>query len=256
MMLPEPKHPVVLRDARYGRSLTFEASDIKALASLLFSEISLNVPIVGGRCNSSSLDNSPSCESLNPAAWFRALHVIMGIHHDRMFIDVTPTLEVWNSPITSYRTKFYNVLSRRTHENLDEVMVAYSDYKSQDNYSHKRHPNTQYIVGVQTEVIIPAGYTTTTRGINPAKLIKKNYQYDLELDGLGTLLGGEWLSTHPDFLWALKKGFRPKTSADRIIGEEWDGGEVPQSWTGILRQSSRKGQPMGSIVYWLLGESI
>jgi len=135
-------------------------------------------------------------------------------------------------------------------------MVRYSDYKSEDYNSHSRHPNTQYIVGVETEVIVPAGYTTNTSGSNPANLIKKTYQYDLELDNVGNLLGGEWHSTHPDFLWALKKGFRPKTFADRMIGEEWNGGEVPPNWTDVIRQSSRKGQPMGSIVYWLLEKSI
>ncbi len=257
-LLPEPLRSVSVTDPVYGKKIEFLASDIKALSTLLFSEFTLQVPIVGGRCDKSSIDGEPECESLNPAIWFKALHYLMGLHDDRIFVDVTPTLEVWNAPVVSYITKFQNPITGVMSDNPDGMIVNYLDYKSSDSYKDKRPEKIHSIIGVMTEVLVPAGYTTATEGENPAKLVTKLYRYDLELDAAGIILGGEWHNqNHPDFLWALEDGYLAESYADRVIGRiSWDGSPINEEWKHVIVESSRRGQPMGSIVYWLLRRSI
>jgi len=257
-MTAEPVRNIVLKDARYGKDLKFFASDIKALASLLYSEFVVKVPIVGGRCDRENIGSiapgvAPECESLNPAVWHRALVHLAGERGDVLFIDHTPSREVWNSPIIAYEFRYVSPVSGRETSKLQEALVPLAQVTN-DSRRRLRNPETASLVGVSMTISIAGGNTSAVNGPQPAKAIRIHYRYDLEIDAEGTLVGGEWLSeTHPDFMWALERGYEPRTIADDVIGvNEWSGSRVPENWLSAIRESSDKSQPLGAIIRQLI----
>jgi hypothetical protein len=254
----EPVRNVVMKDPIYGRDIRFFASDIKALASLLYSEFVVAVPVVGGRCNRDSLGTIapgtvPECESLNPATWHRAVLHLAGELDEGLFIDHTPTREVWNTPVFAYSYSYYNPSNRQASRDLNSAMIPLHDFR-RDAYRHARNPETASIVGVKMDIYTAGGSTRALDGALPAQTIKKSYHYDLEIDALGRVVGGEWYSvSRPDFFWVLKKDFEPNTHADRQLGvNTWGSQTVPRAWLPAIREGSAKAHPMGAIVRRLI----
>ena len=257
-MTPEPVRNVVLKDPRFGKDIKFFASDIKALASLLYSEFVVRAPIVGGRCDRDNIGGNrpgtaPECESLNPAAWHRALLHLAGVRGDVVFVDHTPSREVWNSPIIAYDFVYVNPISGRETSKLGDALVPLA-LVANDSRRLLRNPSAKSLVGVLMRLSIAGGSTSAVDGPQPAKAIHIKYSYDLEVDDEGQLVGGEWTSdTHPDFLWALERGYEPQTMADQVIGvREWNGSRIPENWLPAIHHSSDKHEPMGAIVRGLI----
>ncbi len=254
----EPTRNIVLKDPIYGRDIRFFAADVKALASLLYSEFVVAVPVVGGRCNRDFTGtlppgSSPECESLNPATWHRSVIHLTGELDEALFIDHTATREVWNTPVFAYSYHYYNPITRQATRDLHAAAVPLNDLRS-DPFRHARHPSTVAVVGVSMEVHTAGGSTNALDGAYPAQTIKRTYIYDLELDAQGRVVGGEWYSSsRPDFMWVMKKNFEPQTHADKRIGVSvWSSGTVPNDWLGAIRESSARAHPMGAIVRRLI----
>jgi hypothetical protein len=81
-----------------------------------------------------------------------------------------------------------------------------------------------------------------------------DYFYDLELDGSGKIIGGEWyLNKHPDFLWTPAPGLHATTPADAFATGTWDAGQpVPESWRSAAVRASADGLPLARIVERLI----
>lgn len=256
VMVNEPVKNVTYTDPIYGEEIQFSPLDVKALVSLSYSEFGLKLPIVGGRCNFISTE-TPECKSINPATWFRALRWIAGRNENTLYIDSTPTLEVWNMPILSYEMNYVNLKTHKKSSKFEDSLIEYENYRSSDPYSDVRHPQTKALVGVQMMILTPSGYTESQSGPQASKLVRRYYVFDLELDADSKILGGEWHSdARPDFIWALKNGFFPTLIADSIIGNvSWDSEKVPQEWLRGIKIGSQKGQPMSAIVQRLLRDT-
>lgn len=260
-MTDEPVKNIVLLDSEFGKKITFYASDIKALASLLYSEFVVQVPILGGRCNRNQANNltpglALECESVNPALWHRMVLTLVGQKQDVLFMDHTVAREVWNTPVISYKFHYINPQTLKKTTSLNEALVSIDNFTS-DTRMSLRNPQTRYIVGVQMEVQVAGGTTYSTSGSQPATLNQLNYQYDLEIDSNNRILGGEWYSlTRPDFLWTLPKNYRPQTIAEEIIGvKTWNGERISPNWLNGIRESSEQSQPMTAIVNELIRRS-
>lgn len=260
-LAPEPIHDLVLRDPIFGNEFTLYASDIKALASLHYSEYVVRTSIVGGRCEHSSgtlplPGESPQCESLNPASWHRSLLFFNGIQQRPLFIDTSPNLEVWNSPIISYSFEYFDVRTSKSVSSLDQALVRRSDFKY-DPRSGSRAPSTEFIVGVRMTISTSGGSARSTSGPQPATPIRRNYAYELELDSFQNLLGGEWLSKdRPDFAWIMDRQKLPMSTADEeLLHPRWDGGVVPPDWHPAIQRASARVQTTGAIIRHLLEQS-
>lgn len=188
MNFKEPQ-PVLVRSLD-GIEIPFGSSDIKGLLSLVQGNYNrAQSRVVGARCNISLNDfpqaeNRSECRDLNAGAFHVLLANFIGIHRKGFVLDVTRDLQVWNQPVTSFESKV-----------LGEVPLVPTAARSA-----VRSIRIETSMGYQGESFLAnwEAIDGTPQSVN----ITKIYQYDLELDSQGRIVGGEWIGAdRPDFLW-------------------------------------------------------
>lgn len=289
---PEKTVRVTLQD---GRSLPFYPDDIKALTSLMWANsiVQDNVIIEGFRCKeknpkrdnygryvdkkedgqdedgSLELGQSdktvlPSCADVHPAVLHMVLANVMGVQQRSFVMDKSAKAEVSNQPATSYEFSYFNPYTGASSKknNYRQNVVTYGGNKQVDPFKDARHPDTKYIVGVETTIAYLDWIFPDDKRTNAAsddKIKKQRFMYDLELDDKGEIIGGQWrvtrelrdldrtnssgdnttvteradanLQTHqPDFIWVVPKNymtyFRPLAGLP-----DWDLNHTPPvSW--------------------------
>jgi hypothetical protein len=243
-MMPRPTKSVVLTTAQ-GTPITFFPEDIKALGSLLYARAQDNVIFLGKRCYPVVGVFSGGCDATNPGTLHKAIANRVGNLKKTFNADISTSSEVWNYPVKSYKFTYYNVLSDVESTDFKKVYELF-EKKQRFAKPGRRHDRTYAIVGVKAEVVFAdmrEANLLETDGITEDKDLVKTYMYDLELDRNFTILGGEWESSGPDFIWAPndktypisdgEKGRKPVTAA-----------EV----TKAAQVSSKEGQPLSVIV--------
>lgn len=196
-MYREPQHSVTVN------GVTFQVADIKALAEATM-EGGRSL-FLGGRCNTRNVTRDEhgritdvECRDTNPGA----LHVVllnrMGRGELSFVIDATYDYQVWNQPVRDY------TITRQEEIPLDQALqllgrTDVTEYPYNSDAKRFVHVNLtlRYIVegSASATPYIPRidSYTRT-----------HNYDYILELDAEGNIIGGEWIddNPHPDFIWA------------------------------------------------------
>ncbi|WP_394831988.1 hypothetical protein LVJ94_36270 [Pendulispora rubella] len=202
ILVPEPQHDVV------KNGVTFHVPDIKALVSLVHE--SVTTKFVSLRCNAEEGDMDPDeygrprsdCRDTNPGTLHILLANYLGIRKQSFVEDRTYDYQVWNQPLRNFK-----VLSTETvtSQEANALVVGDSEDASSD---YLFNPKAVTFVHVKTEVTY-----ITESGPEEGHLASKideytrgsRYDYVLELDGNGEIIGGEWVgrskSDHPDFLW-------------------------------------------------------
>jgi hypothetical protein len=189
-------HPVTLRNAE-GLSIPFGSADIKALLTYFVAEYSnYRVRFLGTRCNVDLTDVAngeiPSeCRDINAGAFHVVIANQLGLLRQSFVADVTRDLEVWNQPVHSFKT---TVLSEHR------------------GASPGAAPGTTREISLRTVM----GYTVEIQPLwEPVvnSLLQSNdyreYNYRVEINRNGDIIGGEWLSEEedrPDFLWIQDAG--------------------------------------------------
>lgn len=220
IMMPEPKKAVRVQVA--NDELTFYPSDIKSLATLLWAKGEFNTRFIGGRCNQKDPQtdsmNRPlnqDCLDNNPGTWHMAIVNQIGQFKRSFVMDATYDQEVWNQPISAYSIKYYNPLTKREVAKLNEAIVNRSEFRV-DPRAKVRAPNSTKIVGVKMTVQYVAENSPSSEENQATVFRSVQYEYDLELDTNGNIVGGEWYSdNHPDFLWIPEKNVFPATYGDQ-----------------------------------------
>lgn len=173
-----------------GIGIPFGASDVKALLTYYQGEVDKStLRALGTRCEA-NLDADPklgdvlaSCRDTNAGAFHVVLANLIGSARRGFAVDVVRGEQVWNQPVYG----FASVLGASRAPSagsapgtVREVMV-----ETQMRYAVESAPSWDALVGTPAE-----------------KLGTKTYQYWLELDQDGAILGGSWASADfPDFLW-------------------------------------------------------
>jgi len=180
-MVDEPRH-----DVSYN-NVSFSIDDVKAL---IVDAWQASGAAVGGRCNDETIEYdsigrmiNSDCRDINPASFHIVLANFLGIFHKPIIQDIDPGVEVWNGPVVSYKI--------RMKQNLTTLDVNWWLLNvKKDTYAY--NPNARSFVYYQTEVTMFDG-------------TQKIYEYILELDSGGYIIGGEWYRNakkdHPDFMW-------------------------------------------------------
>ncbi|MBK7860462.1 MAG: hypothetical protein IPJ65_17985 [Archangiaceae bacterium] len=199
MLWPEPRRAVV----RNG--VTFEPQDLKALASLVHDRTKTKFASLrcGTQLGSFAFDHygrptDASCRDTNAGTYHVLLANWLGRMRQPFAEDRTIDDEVWNQPLRSYR-----VLSKR------EVGAAEANRLVGAGGSvWSFNPGAARLVAVSTEVKYVSesepsvGYVGS--GVDPYTRSDR-YDYVLELDRNGKIIGGEWgqssQKSHPDFVW-------------------------------------------------------
>lgn len=198
-MVPEPKFPVTVNGVR------FEVNDIKALATMAYTDVASN--LLGQRCEeilgqTSSAAIPVPCKDSNPAVLHILLTNIVGWGKKSFVVDLTYDQQVWNHPVRSFKVLSSTdvtateatrlVTGRAGAYTINPRAVAFKKVKTELSVIVESSASVDGPLQDQLD-----GYTST-----------ETYNYILELDGAGDVIGGEWIGTsvrkHPDFVWAPK----------------------------------------------------
>ncbi|NBO38628.1 hypothetical protein EBU99_08600 [bacterium] len=177
-----------------GISVPFASGDVKAL--LAYAQGVVYMPAVralGQRCDADlttmpHLRNTAACRDTNAGAFHLVLANLIGRNGQNLIADLTRGAEVWNFPIFAYATR---EISRQpasvgaAPQAVTEVIVE---------------TDVHLLVELEQPNVMPLGDN------RPAAEEVQTYQYAIELDSLGRIVGGRWLSDErPDFMWLQER---------------------------------------------------
>lgn len=257
IMTPAPKRSVILYNVN-GHPVTFYPSDIKALTSAAWAESPPKTYVAGTRCQVSRPKEDPNgrvidegCFDVNPATWHVGIVHEMGANKRSFVVETQYDYQIWNYPLYSYSYSYFNPQTLETSSTLGGAVIRTSDFKI-DKFKKYRNPSARYIVGIVMEISYSIETAPSTRPYQIPKLETRKFMYDLEVDGAGRIIGGEWYSNfHPDFIWHFDKDAKPLSDVELAM-------PAPPSWDGVspfpqeLRQSaisaSGKLQPLNAVV--------
>ena len=250
-MMPRPAKSVTLSTPQ-GRLITFYPEDIKALGSLLYARAQKNVIFLGRRCYPVVGVFTGGCDATNPGALHKALANRIGLQKKTFNADISTSAQVWNYPIKSYKFTYYNVFN---DEESGDFRKVYEVFEKKHRFikSGRRHDTTYAIVGVRAEVVYAdmreANRLETDAKAQDVSLVK-TYLYDLEVDRNFKILGGEWYSGAPDFIWAPNDLKYPLSD-----GELKAKPVTPEQIKNAAQVSSKVGQPLSLIIEKLFEQS-
>lgn len=251
MTWSRPVKPVTLTNP-HGVPVTFYPEDIKALGSQLHAKGFKQVTFLGKRCRGGLSHLTGACRGTNSAALHLALVNSVGLEGKSFILDVSPNKEVWNYPVTNYKFTYSNPLSGAVDTDWKKVRASLEG-NERDLSSRKRAKGTVWIVNVKAEVNMidmRHGTTAETDGAHLDQILPRVWNYDIELDGSGRIIGGEWISSNgPDFMWAPKETSKPVSSVERNrrLSFSADKG-ITQALMSAAREASQNGQPLAVIV--------
>lgn len=183
--------PVTLLGAG-GISVPFGASDVKAL--LIYAqqarETRTGSRMMGGRCDADlSVDPSrsqePQCRDVNAGSFHILLTNTVGLEGTPMVADLRRDEQVWNHPLISFASQIVGDTSA---------------------IPSTAAPGTVRVITFNTTVRYVSGIGPTWNRVPasryPQQISSRIYQYSIELDSGGNIIGGDWYTNErPDFLW-------------------------------------------------------
>lgn len=139
---------------------------------------------------------------MNAGAFHVSLTNMIGIHSRSFVADVDRFNDIWNQPVTSYSTVI-------TGEEV--VSPEHREY----GVERRVKVMTKFTYGEELKFYTPELAASGAKnfvsklpvtGTVHQEFRHKNYEYILELDFNGNVIGGEWLTeTRPDFLWMIQR---------------------------------------------------
>jgi subtilisin-like proprotein convertase family protein len=188
--------------------VTFEVGDIKALLITQYDQSSAFM--LGGRCNEKEVKRDEhgrltesQCRDTNAGAFHVVLTNLLGRYKRSFAEDRTYDYEVWNQPMYDYE-----ILSQQ--EVTAQAAMTALGQPNATKYSYNDAAKRFYKVKTKVRYLKEPAQTTTFPLVPKVEssglyLGSDTYDYILELDDAGKILGGEWMNysqtTHPDFLW-------------------------------------------------------
>lgn len=226
---PEPDQVVVTN--KDGLKVPFGSSDVKAL--LAFHEAynfrgGNTWAFLGVRCKTPgkvpgegddrdsytgfpelALRDSPECRDVNAGAFHVVISNMIGIHGAGFVADIDRFNDVWNQPVTGYNSSYVK----------DEEVMP--EHRSQ-GISRRVHVKTKMGYGEELKFWTPELAATGIKNFVSKQPVTgtvhqefryKDYEYILELNSRGDVVGGEWISeTRPDFMWLYGRASKFKNS--------------------------------------------
>jgi hypothetical protein len=224
---PEPAKVLVTNPD--GIQVPFGSSDVKALLAMHeASNFGGAFAFTGRRCKvggkvpgegddrdrntnpPSDLDaNSPDCKDVNAGAFHVVISNMIGIHGRGFVADIDRYNDVWNQPVTAYKSAI-----------LAEEAV--SEIESASGVARKVRMKMTMTYGEELKFYTPALAATGAQnfvskepvtGTVHQEFRHRDYEYFVEIDAAGKVIGGEWISgTRPDFLWMFQRSTAFKNS--------------------------------------------
>jgi hypothetical protein len=252
MTWPRPTKAVTLTAAN-GSAVTFYPEDIKALGSQLHAKGIKKVTFLGRRCNGSTGHITGACDETNPGALHLALANRVGAEGKSFVVDASPGKEVWNYPVSKYEFSYMNPLTGMASDDWKSARVPLVGNEENLVKGKKRSKATVWVVSVLAKVQTTDMRTTNLLAYDDAsqdKVLDLNWNYDLEIDAQGKVIGGEWLKKNgPDFIWAPREDSRPLSVAETRARLSFDANRaVTPALQAAALQASAAAQPLAVIV--------
>lgn len=196
----EPRHPVTYN------GVEFNVMDLKALLSLSYytadtKQISLRCELPSGSIPYDAVGRptDASCRDSNPGTYHLLLANRIGIQGKAFIEDRTIDQDVWNQPVRAYRVVRMQEVSIDTANSILGI----------GNRNYPYNPQAQRFVYTMTDVWFIRESAAEEDGYLGDHVdnytFTDRYEYILELDRRGDIIGGEWVGKskhdHPDFLW-------------------------------------------------------
>jgi len=268
---PERVVTVTLDD---GIKIKFYPDDLKALASYMFANSLVQdsreydaasdtfsgggILMQGMRCNDKKPAKDPwgrfyddkkdafsdrlesRCVGVHPAIWHLGLVNIIGKQGRSFVVERKISEGVDNHPMHGYKAEYFNPY---TGDYDGSTKKKISKITSLDQFRKFRNPEATHIVGVK----LTMNYINWKRPVratsdSPAKDEGKEIEmlYDLELNSVGDIVGGQWRATEvgrgnmfnavrkqPDFFWVVTKDWKPFFEGRTDLPEWKDGSKAP-----------------------------
>jgi hypothetical protein len=179
----EPK-PVTMTNPD-GISIPFGAADVKGILSWYYAKKwSGGFGMMGYRCNDTFTTYDRCTNDMNAGAFHIVLTNRVGLSNVSFIADIDRHKEVWNHLAYKYNTR-----------------VIYSNLRPRSTSAS----GTTRVVRVRTTVyyvFLVRNLWEPVLGTSNQKLTTRTYEYYLDLNSSGRVIGGDWYSTQrPDFLW-------------------------------------------------------
>jgi hypothetical protein len=179
-------HPVTVTNPD-GIRVPFGSSDVKALLSYYYAYkySPTSTHQMGHRCDESLFGDNCN-NDMNAGAFHIVLTNKVGLEGGSFIADIERKAEVWNHPITAYRTSI--IQDNMRPSNSARGTVKRMKVKTDMSYVYEIKKNSW----------------TPVLGTDQQVVLTKHYQYTLDIDGSGSIVGGDWVSyDRPDFLWTV-----------------------------------------------------
>jgi len=173
-----------------GIQVPFGSSDIKGLLSWYYAKKwSGGYAMMGYRCNGSNPGYDRCSQDMNAGSFHIVLSNKLGNDGKAFIADIDRGSEVWNHLA-------YKFTSSVRARNLPPRSTS--------------APGTVQLIRVRSVVsyvfLLARNTWGPVLGTSRQQLRTRTYEYYLDIDNAGKIIGGEWISTtRPDFLWLEKK---------------------------------------------------
>eukprot|EP00824_Muranothrix_gubernata_P018224 TRINITY_DN37162_c0_g1_i1.p1 TRINITY_DN37162_c0_g1~~TRINITY_DN37162_c0_g1_i1.p1 ORF type:complete len:1337 (-),score=302.64 TRINITY_DN37162_c0_g1_i1:54-3554(-) len=184
-------------------NVDFDVSDIKSLLIMLYDENESKV--LGNRCHTTSKNLQrdafgriidPACRDTNPGAFHVILANLIGKQKRPFVVDRTFDFEVWNQPLFGYRVTDSQIVTSA------EKALELLGRDSAVSYTFNQHAVKWVHVKLETDWITESHPSASPMLPHIEDFIRHDqYEYLVELDVHNNVVGGEWISTPPDFIW-------------------------------------------------------
>lgn len=192
-----------------GLEVLFGSSDVKGLLSYYYTNTKQGGVYTSGRkCRDSksalgSMLNSMnnSCTGLNAGSFHVITANMLGIQKKGFGMEIDPGHEIWNQPVYSFESK---ELSRTRQFRSDEVAPGTVERVIMETTVLYADDGEEYEIPQRMYPVV---------GTPEFAHEHKTYQYYLDLDANGRIIGGQWIvegascakMPFPDFIWTKKQ---------------------------------------------------
>jgi hypothetical protein len=229
--------PQVQSYSKNGITVTFGSSDMKALLSYYHFAITKNkitskksrTNRIGERCKTEfpeeawfmkdgkefykTVENNKivvksvpeECVDTNPGAFHIALANKIAIEKEGFVAEVVRDKEIWNQPVFGYKSE---IVSERTSNFVNPTKKTRKQVKVKTRMDYANDGGRMFWEQDDPEEEFYAWWEPTN-GTPNYRGGHKDFEYILDLDKKGNIIGGHWLSyERPDFIWVKRsKGF-------------------------------------------------
>jgi hypothetical protein len=173
-----------------GIKIPFGSSDIKALLSWYYArKFADGNSQMGRRCRGGATSSYKCTNDLNAGAFHIVLANKVGLEGRSFIADIERLSQVWNHIPYNYQST-----------------VLYSNLRPRATSA----PGTVRLMRIKTIVnyvwLLDKNSWNPVLGTEDQKLKARTYEYYLDMDRNGVIIGGDWISTQrPDFLWLSRR---------------------------------------------------